>query len=640
MTCHSRITRAIRGGALPLLGVSSMLLSGCLSGGSGGSDSGSSAEPQVSSGVFIDAPVAGLNYRTDSGSGETDADGRFEYRGTETISFSLAGIELGSAGGASQLTPLDIVADATDLSDPKVVNRARLLQSLDVDGNLSNGIDISEQIRSAITDYLAANPAVSLDFSDTGSFESAMAGLLTALNTENVFDENDTAGTRALASRLDAFNHLLDSLGSAAGQPVDFTLRPVLFIHGGAGSASQFESQAMRFRANGYPSSYLAVYEYNTNTGQSALDPVQAAERNIGINAMIDRLRQISGAEQVDLMAHSMGTGVSLMYLGEPDNAAKVAHYTSIDGAALAAPPGNVPTLALWGQYVDREVTGAENVYPAAEQAIGHIEVATSAESFARIYQHFNGEQPETTQISETASDYVWVAGRASLFPQNTGATGTELRIFEVDPATGIRLNDTPDHSSAIGEDGNWGPVQLSKGATYEFGLDRELAGADHYFYREGYLQDSLFVRLNTSLPGAGVGAYLHRSPNHTNIMVARDRELWGDQGEANDSLTVNDTQIVTSATAPLLKRTSSLFLHDRNRDGVSTLPGPDPFFNALPFISGLDLFIPASPAANESISIELTPRGGNGAVQTINIPNWPSDEIRSNSVQFRDYVQ
>ncbi len=191
-----------------------------------------------------------------------------------------------------------------------------------------------------------------------------------------------------------------------------------------------------------------------------------------------------------------------------------------------------------------------------------------------------------------------------------------------------------------ISSDGNWGPFSITKGATYEFGLDREAVGADHYFYREGYLQDSLFVRLNTSLPGAGVGAYLHRSANHTNLMIARDRELWGDQGELNDSLTVNDTQIVTSATAPLLKRTSSIFLHDRNSDGNSTLPGPDPFFSALPFISGLDLFIPASPGANQPINIQLKPRGGNGAVQVINVPNWPSDEIRSNSVQFRDYIQ
>lgn len=638
MTYQHGVIRALRSTALPLLGLTSAMLSGCLS----GSGSDSDEEATVSSGVFIDAPVAGLHYSTGSRSGKTDNAGTFQYQGDETISFAVAGIALGSAKGASQLTPLDIVDGASAINDPGVLNLSRFLQSLDADGNLSNGIDITEEISAVIEDYLAANPGVTLDFSDSSAFEAEMNDLLAALNAEGVFAENIDDGSRALTARLDAFNHLLDSLDKERDGSVDFGLRPVLFIHGGAGSASQFESQAMRFRANGYPRSYLAVYEYDTssNTGQNPVDPVQAAKRNIEINAIIDRLLQISGSDKVDLMGHSMGTGVSLMYLGEPDNAAKVAHYTSIDGADLDASPGNVPTLALWGQYVDREVTGAENVYPTPEMPLGHIEVATSADSFARIFNHFNGSQPETTNIPDAAGDAVWIAGRASLFPQNSGAEGTELRIFEVDPATGIRLNDTPDHSAPISSDGNWGPFELTKGATYEFGLDREIAGADHYFYREGYLQDSLFVRLNTSLPGAGVGSYLHRSANHTNIMVARDREFWGDQGDENDSLTVNGTPIVTSATSPLLKRTSSIFLHDRNSDRASTLPGPDTFFNALPFISGLDLFIQASPAASQPISIVLKPRGSKSAVQTINIPNWPSDEIRSNSIQFRDYVK
>jgi len=632
MTRHHGFNRA-----LPLLGLSSIMLAGCLSG--GGSDSD---DDTVSSGVFIDAPVAGLHYATDSRSGETDSAGTFHYQGAETVRFSLAGIPLGSAKGAKQLTPLDIVDDATAINAPAVINLSRFLQSLDADGNLSNGIEITAGISDAIKDYLGTNPGVAIDFSDSSAFETDMGNLLATLNTAGVFAENADAGSRALTAKLDAFNHLLDSLDKERNNSVDFNLRPVLFIHGGAGSASQFESQAMRFRANGYPRSYLAVYEYDTSssTGQNPTDPVQAAKRNIEINAIVDRLLQISGADKVDLMGHSMGTGVSLMYLGESENAAKVAHYTSIDGAALTAPPGNVPTLALWGQYVDREVAGAENIYPAPNMPLGHIEVATSADSFARIYKHFNDIPPASTKIPEAEGDSIWIAGRASLFPQNTGAEGTELRIFEVDPATGVRLSDTPDHSMPISTDGNWGPFELTKGATYEFGLDREIAGADHYFYREGYLQDSLFVRLNTSLPGAGVGAYLHRSANHTNIMVARDRELWGDQGDENDSLTVNGTQVVTNVTAPLLKRTSSIFLHDRNSDGVSTLPGPDSFFNALPFISGLDLFIKASPGADKPINIELKPRGGKGAIQRITIPNWPSDEIRSNSVQFRDYVQ
>ena len=75
MTRHHGVTRVLRRTALPLLGLSSVMLSGCLSGGGGGGDDSESA----SSGVFIDAPVAGLQYATDSRSGETDSAGTFRY---------------------------------------------------------------------------------------------------------------------------------------------------------------------------------------------------------------------------------------------------------------------------------------------------------------------------------------------------------------------------------------------------------------------------------------------------------------------------------------------------------------------------------------------------------------------------------
>ena len=64
-----------------------------------------------------------------------------------------------------------------------------------------------------------------------------------------------------------------------------------------------------------------------------------------------------------------------LSTLGE--RAAKIAHYVNIDGATAAAPPGGVPTLAIWGMgNPARQIVGAENVY-FPEQT--HVQVATSA---------------------------------------------------------------------------------------------------------------------------------------------------------------------------------------------------------------------------------------------------------------------
>jgi triacylglycerol esterase/lipase EstA (alpha/beta hydrolase family) len=426
------------------------------------------------------------------------------------------------------------------------------------------------------------------------------------------------------------------------------TLRPVLFIHGGAGSASQFESQAQRFMANGYPLSYLGVYEYNTSGGQDPFDPEQAAQRNAQINEIIDSLLEIAGADKIDLIGHSMGTRVSFAYLeASADNADKVANYVSIDGFDADVLPGGVSTLALWGQYVDRDVAGAENVYPDPENPVGHIEVCTSAESFKRIYEFFNESEPETINIPRSEDENILIEGRAVLFPENAGAEGTTLEIYEVDRTTGMMHSDTPDYIKQIDSDGKWGPVSVKNGATYMFALKRDGFGNNHYFYREGFFQDNHFIRLNTSLPDSGVGQYLHRSSGHTNIMVTRDKEFWGDQAESNDVLLVRDTgdagavNVVTKETAYLLNRTNTLFLHDRNSDGESSLPGPDPFFSLpqLPFMSGLDLFIPASSRPDQTIRLELTPRGG-GRTQVINVANWPSDEVRSVSVLFRDYSE
>jgi hypothetical protein len=61
-------------------------------------------------------------------------------------------------------------------------------------------------------------------------------------------------------------------------------------------------------------------------------------------------------------------------------------------------------------------------------------------------------------------------------------------------------------------------------------------------------------------------------------------------------------------------------------------------------FISGIDYYIPAATQPDlsdlSSISIKLISRGSDGGTQTINVPNWPADQVRTVSVQFRDFVQ
>lgn len=615
------------------LGVALSLLAGCFSG-----SSGSSSGSDSSTGVFVDSPVAGLTYSGGGDAARTDEEGRFNYDSGQTLSFSVGGLALGSATGADVITPVDLVEGA-DAGDTSVINISRLLQSLDSDGNLNNGIQITEAIDQALQDYLEANLLTDLDFADTVAFEDAIEGALNNLSEQQLFSENADNRPRELRSPLQAWQHLSDSLAQLDGVDQDHDYLPVLFIHGGAGSAAQFESQAQRFRANGYPASHIAAFEYDSGVlAADPLNPGLMVERHRQINALVDQLLLSTGAEQINLLGHSLGTAVSQMYLANPANAAKVAHYVNIDGRGAAAPPGGVPTLALWGQYVTEAVEGAENVYPPEDDPVGHIEVASSADSFVHMYRFFNDEEPKTSSIPVAESEHVWLAGKANLFPQNTGASGTRLEVYTIDPVTGARLSDTPLYEQDIGDDGSWGPVRVETGASVEYALLHG-AGEDQYFYREPYQQDSLLVRLSTSRPNEGVGRFLARGPGHTNLMIGRDMELWGDQGDNNDSLTINGTEVINEMTGPLLDRLSVIFLHDRGADGVSNLDELDPVFAALPFMTGLDLHVPASATGSGTVELRLKSRRG-GEDQVINVPNWSSDVVRSVSVQFKDYSE
>ena len=615
------------------LGVALSLLAGCFSG-----SSGSSSGSDSSTGVFVDSPVAGLTYSGGGDAARTDEEGRFNYDSGQTLSFSVGGLALGSATGADVITPVDLVEGA-DAGDTSVINISRLLQSLDSDGNLSNGIQITEAIDQALQEYLEANLLTDLDFADTVAFEDAIEGALNNLSEQQLFSENADNRPRELRSPLQAWQHLSDSLAQLDGVDQDHDYLPVLFIHGGAGSAAQFESQAQRFRANGYPASHIAAFEYDSGVlAADPLNPGLMVERHRQINALVDQLLLSTGAEQINLLGHSLGTAVSQMYLANPANAAKVAHYVNIDGRGAAAPPGGVPTLALWGQYVTEAVEGAENVYPPEDDPVGHIEVASSADSFVHMYRFFNDEEPKTSSIPVAESEHVWLAGKANLFPQNTGASGTRLEVYTIDPVTGARLSDTPLYEQDIGDDGSWGPVRVETGASVEYALLHG-AGEDQYFYREPYQQDSLLVRLSTSRPNEGVGRFLARGPGHTNLMIGRDMELWGDQGDNNDSLTINGTEVINEMTGPLLDRLSVIFLHDRGADGVSNLDELDPVFAALPFMTGLDLHVPASATGSGTVELRLKSRRG-GEDQVINVPNWSSDVVRSVSVQFKDYSE
>src|SRR5690606_40603387 len=79
----------------------------------GGGNGGNDDIPPAGavSGVFVDAPVAGLSYLTSSDiSGVTDAHGRYNYLPGDTVTFSVGDLVLCTVVAQGVVTPMTVAA--------------------------------------------------------------------------------------------------------------------------------------------------------------------------------------------------------------------------------------------------------------------------------------------------------------------------------------------------------------------------------------------------------------------------------------------------------------------------------------------------------------------------------------------------
>ncbi len=123
----------------------------------------------LQTGRFVDSAVSGLTYITATQSGETGADGSFQYAPGEVVLFSIGDVTLPAVAGSDLITPLTVF-NTDNIADTRVINLARLLQTLDVDGDAENGITISDQA-------IASGTGLTLDFASP-NFDTQAANLV------------------------------------------------------------------------------------------------------------------------------------------------------------------------------------------------------------------------------------------------------------------------------------------------------------------------------------------------------------------------------------------------------------------------------------------------------------------------------
>ncbi|WP_372972643.1 hypothetical protein [Marinobacter sp.] len=169
-------------------------------GGDTGGDTTTSSGQELT-GQFVDSPVGGLEYTRSDKGGEvflTSDQGEFTYLEDRTVNFRIGQLTIGSAAGKAVLSPRDLASDAG------ATNIARVLQTLDDDGNPANGITISAQVRSN-----AARAATPVNIAETADLDSIEK------------DITDLVGDgRQLVSAEDAIAHLEETLTSIQGSEI------------------------------------------------------------------------------------------------------------------------------------------------------------------------------------------------------------------------------------------------------------------------------------------------------------------------------------------------------------------------------------------------------------------------------------
>lgn len=176
--------------------------------------------PVALTGVFVDGPVENLRFETTTQSGFTNANGEFLYLEGETVSFYVGDILIGDAMSAPTLSPFDLVGIEPPVTAPEVYRQSRnlardspfatvvnisvFLQTLDADTDLSNNIQIPDELHDLASGVMLEFEQPADDF----MVDFALRQLLTAGRDEGLW-----GGTKVIRNPGSALDTLYANLG-------------------------------------------------------------------------------------------------------------------------------------------------------------------------------------------------------------------------------------------------------------------------------------------------------------------------------------------------------------------------------------------------------------------------------------------
>ena len=195
-------------------------------------------------------------------------------------------------------------------------------------------------------------------------------------------------------------------------------------VHG-FGEWGTFDGHASRWAANGHCLDRFFALDWNTFDQEAGLNV---------LDAYVDAVIQETGAEQVDLIGHSAGAGLTREYVGEM-GVGKVRRLAYVGFYPDTSAP-DIPMLNLWSSgdlaVLGGNVDGIDNVQLTEED---HYQIATSIDSFTAIYEFFYDTPPQTLEPLSKDTSELW--GKAVYFGENEPVQGSTVEAYRLDPNSG-----------------------------------------------------------------------------------------------------------------------------------------------------------------------------------------------------------
>jgi hypothetical protein len=229
-------------------------------------------------------------------------------------------------------------------------------------------------------------------------------------------------------------------------------------------------------------------------------------------------------------------------------------------------------------------------------QGCDHLQVATAAASFRALFAFFSGAPPATTEIQK-GTGMLGIGGRAVALGTNEPLRGDSFRVHLYSPLSGMYLPNKRKGVAGPYQDwGRFGPqgewaLSVPQGQYLEFAV-RPATGRRLFYYLEPPLRNNPALYLR-ALPTSGMAAAMLKGiPNDTGqvalvIFTASQAVISG-----RDSLQVDGQSLSLPGLAPDTKTAIAHFVFD-DGDGQSSGTALKQF-GSLPFLSGVDLRLPA----------------------------------------------